>query len=192
MFDFNSKPAITGVLAGMSLVGASATDAATMVDVYLAPGSDNSSVDEQFATYEFEFSAIDNATGFTFAADFGESSMFFEYGADPASQVGAYGAVLAKLDGAWVVLGEGPLPEVSGPGVNNITLLGENLSFTQASLSGVRLQIAPLIIAGQGFAQVTVDEFGDNFQKIVVDVVPEPTSLALLGLGGLLLTRRRR
>ncbi len=48
---------------------------------------------------------------------------------------------------------------------------------------------------GSGQIVVTIDQVGGNFSDFngfQLEVVPEPSSLALLGLGGLLIARRRR
>ncbi|MEM1355664.1 MAG: PEP-CTERM sorting domain-containing protein, partial [Planctomycetota bacterium] len=43
------------------------------------------------------------------------------------------------------------------------------------------------------FVATLLDSNGDDFEAVIrATLVPEPTSLALLGLGGLLITRRRR
>ncbi|MEM9020893.1 MAG: PEP-CTERM sorting domain-containing protein, partial [Planctomycetota bacterium] len=43
------------------------------------------------------------------------------------------------------------------------------------------------------FVASLLDSNGDDFEAVIrATLVPEPTSLALLGLGGLLITRRRR
>ncbi|XAL98913.1 PEP-CTERM sorting domain-containing protein [Phycisphaeraceae bacterium D3-23] len=57
-----------------------------------------------------------------------------------------------------------------------------------------RFEIGPVLATGLGESDITFEYAGADGQSVAgqVIVVPEPGSLALLGLGGLALLRRRR
>lgn len=80
---------------------------------------------------------------------------------------------------------------------NSATLAAEPSSWqvTQAGVSGVTLQSLRFLTNGDGDGGIRIDELRvatDWDSAVAGIVIPEPSSSALLGLGGLLLAARRR
>jgi len=86
------------------------------------------------------------------------------------------------------------LADLTGADLTGAFLLGADLSF--ADLSGADLSGAVGLdtTAGDAMYNANTDFTNTNFDPVAAgwEFVPEPTSLAMLSLGGLLLTRRRR
>lgn len=94
----------------------------------------------------------------------------------------------------WIASVEVTWTDFCGLGCTNLELLGDNNSFNigNADIAGSETVFASMADLGEPITNFTISSFEGRIERVVVDVVPTPSALALLGMGGLAAVRRRR
>lgn len=94
----------------------------------------------------------------------------------------------------WIESVEVTWTDFCGLGCTNLELLGDNGSFNigNADVPGSETVFASMSDLGEQINSFTLSSFEGRIERVVVDVVPTPSALAMLGMGGLAIARRRR
>ena len=166
------------------------------VIVAMPDGSDITTSAIGLPQYTYEFAPIADATDAYFEPTGLSSASVQVITTESGAIVSGWWSVFLKLNDAWELQHSESIPYIVGFGTTTIDLnalfgSGNPMSFDQATLSGVRFEFDPNVYPGSDFVAEAAVANNTGIQQLVVTAVPEPISLALLGLGGLLYIRRR-
>jgi len=207
---FACAPVLTPILAaaaGLSLTTSSALATGVNFDIFPGGGvvPNNTIIGSQYASLGVLFSSTAPAGGPTAGFFTGEasSSPNFLIGFDPASGAGLFPI---RMDFTFAGVTSVSFNAISvGTGIFTATAYAADLftvldtvSFTNGPGAGAGFgNVNPVTLNGAGIASVVTSitqtqPIADGYGLDDVTFVPSPGAAALLGLGGLVATRRRR
>jgi len=102
--------------------------------------------------------------------------------------------VNSLLAGEWIQSVEVTWTDFCGVGCTALELFGDsdNALFDNNLVGSQEIVLGTVDDLGEPITHFTLSSFEGRFEKVVVNIVPSPSSMALFGVGGLLIVRRKR